>query len=287
MKSDSEKLHRRGSSLVNQQDAVELMADMKQQPRNRSSPEIDQAGVAERDPKIDIAELASSRSSQRKQSESESVESEHSRDDHPTGTRRHLSNSVNSAVSVQSSVTVTEGEGGSRGEEEEGVTGVESEEDVITPLQKSRYTFPPVPEDAPPTSTTNSVPGSVSTREERASTLTSDMSGSCSTLQNERQDGELEISVDQGKKQHMSVSFRQELLGVCQVKTDSRITLEVAKLAEPDFDIVQLLGRSLPHVVPNVSLSKREVSEGWMRKGGRREGRGRKGGREREREGGE
>ena len=57
----------------------------------------------------------------------------------------------------------------------------------------------------------------------------------------------------------MSVPFRQELLRVSQVKTESRIGLEVAKLAEPNFDLVQLLGRSLPHVVPNVSLSKREV----------------------------
>lgn len=63
----------------------------------------------------------------------------------------------------------------------------------------------------------------------------------------------------QVKKQQMSVLFRQELLRVSQIKTDSRIGLEVAKLAEPDFDLVQLLGRSLPHVVPNVSLSKREV----------------------------
>ena len=69
----------------------------------------------------------------------------------------------------------------------------------------------------------------------------------------------MESSLSSRKHQHMSVSFRQELLGVCQVKTDSRVGLEVARLAEPNFDVVQLLGRSLPHVVPNVSLSKREV----------------------------
>ena len=63
----------------------------------------------------------------------------------------------------------------------------------------------------------------------------------------------------QVKKQHMSVTFRQELLGVSQIKTDSRIGLEIAKLTEPNFDLVQLLGRSLPHIVFNVNLSKREV----------------------------
>jgi hypothetical protein len=57
----------------------------------------------------------------------------------------------------------------------------------------------------------------------------------------------------------MSVLFRQELLSVGQVKTESRIGLEVAKLAEPNFDLVQLFSRSLPYVVPNVSLAKREV----------------------------
>ncbi len=58
----------------------------------------------------------------------------------------------------------------------------------------------------------------------------------------------------------MSLVFRQELLNVCQAKTDSRIGVEVTKLSDPDLDIVQLLGRSLPHIVPNVNLAKREVN---------------------------
>ena len=58
----------------------------------------------------------------------------------------------------------------------------------------------------------------------------------------------------------MSVVFRQELLNSIQIKTDSRIGMEVVKLANPDMDMVQLLGRSLPHIVPNVILAKREVS---------------------------
>lgn len=64
----------------------------------------------------------------------------------------------------------------------------------------------------------------------------------------------------------MSLLFRQELLNVCQVKTDSRIGIEVAKLSDPDLDIVQLLGRCLPHIVPNISLAKREVStvDEWL-----------------------
>ncbi len=72
----------------------------------------------------------------------------------------------------------------------------------------------------------------------------------------------------QAKKQHMSVTFRQELLSISQIKTDSRIGLEIAKLTKPNFDLVQLLGRSLPHIVPNVSLSKREVGVAIPGKGG-------------------
>ncbi len=62
----------------------------------------------------------------------------------------------------------------------------------------------------------------------------------------------------------MSLQFRQELLNVCQAKTDSRIGVEVAKLSDPDLDIVQLLGRCLPHIVPNISLAKREVVIGFV-----------------------
>ena len=71
----------------------------------------------------------------------------------------------------------------------------------------------------------------------------------------------------QVKKQQMSVTFRQELLAISQIKTDSRIGLEIAKLAEPNFDLVQLLGRSLPHIVPNVNLSKREVGVVSLQRG--------------------
>lgn len=58
---------------------------------------------------------------------------------------------------------------------------------------------------------------------------------------------------------HMSVVFRQELLNTVHLKMDSRIGLEIAKLSDPQYDVVQLIGRCLPHIVPNVILAKREV----------------------------
>ena len=58
---------------------------------------------------------------------------------------------------------------------------------------------------------------------------------------------------------HMSVVFRQELLNTVHLKVNSRIGLEISKLSDSQFDIVQLVARSLPHIVPNVLLAKREV----------------------------
>ena len=60
-------------------------------------------------------------------------------------------------------------------------------------------------------------------------------------------------------ERHMSVVFRQELLNTVHLKIDSRIGLEIAKLSDSKCDIVQLMGRCLPHIVPNVILAKREV----------------------------
>ena len=67
-------------------------------------------------------------------------------------------------------------------------------------------------------------------------------------------DGEGEVCARQ-----MSVVFRQELLNTVHLKIDSRIGLEIAKLSDSHCDIVQLIGRCLPHIVPNVILAKREV----------------------------
>ncbi len=59
---------------------------------------------------------------------------------------------------------------------------------------------------------------------------------------------------------NMSLAFRQELLSVIQIKTDSKVGLEVSKLSDPDLNVIELFGRCLPDIVPNVILAKREVS---------------------------
>ena len=98
---------------------------------------------------------------------------------------------------------------------------------------------------------------------EHDNVLTREQSISSTTLQNDKQEEEEEGEKGEVKRVHqMSVTFRQELLNIFQLKTDSRIGLEVSKLTDPDVDPVQLLGRCLPHIVPNVILAKREVRAG-------------------------
>ena len=87
------------------------------------------------------------------------------------------------------------------------------------------------------------------------------LSASCSTLENEKQELDRESSVEPPRKQVISVSFRQELLNVCQLKTDPKVDGEVAKLANPSIDVVQMLGRTLPHIVPHMIHNKREVRD--------------------------
>ena len=98
----------------------------------------------------------------------------------------------------------------------------------------------------------------------RGDTLTPrERSESSTTLQKEDEYQEEDEDEDRVKEEggyRMSVAFRQKLLDILHLKTDTRIGLEVVKLADPGVDVIQLLGRCLPHVVPNVILAKREVS---------------------------
>ena len=92
------------------------------------------------------------------------------------------------------------------------------------------------------------------------------LSASCSTIENEKQESEERESSDEPQRRHqMSLSFRQELLTVCQLKTDPKLDGEVVKLASPGLDVVQMLGRTLPHILPLVVHNKREVwASTWL-----------------------
>ncbi|KAL3860033.1 hypothetical protein ACJMK2_010206, partial [Sinanodonta woodiana] len=58
----------------------------------------------------------------------------------------------------------------------------------------------------------------------------------------------------------MPESFRKALMEVCYyVSKDNRLVSEVSKMSDTDqLKVVMMLGRCLPHIVPNVLLAKRE-----------------------------
>ncbi|KAG8442483.1 hypothetical protein GDO86_011322 [Hymenochirus boettgeri] len=56
----------------------------------------------------------------------------------------------------------------------------------------------------------------------------------------------------------LSPAFHQALLSFCRMSADSRLGSEVSRIADSDNGVMMMLGRCLPHIVPNVLLAKRE-----------------------------
>ncbi|KAM8967844.1 RAB11-binding protein RELCH isoform 2-T2 [Pelodytes ibericus] len=56
----------------------------------------------------------------------------------------------------------------------------------------------------------------------------------------------------------LSPAFLQALLSFCRMSADSRLGSEVARIADHENGVLLMLGRCLPHIVPNVLLAKRE-----------------------------
>ncbi|KAJ8272746.1 hypothetical protein GJAV_G00092960 [Gymnothorax javanicus] len=56
----------------------------------------------------------------------------------------------------------------------------------------------------------------------------------------------------------LSPAFVQALLSFCRMSADSRLGSEVSRIAESEDGVMLMLGRCLPHIVPNVLLAKRE-----------------------------
>ncbi|XP_068160054.1 RAB11-binding protein RELCH homolog isoform X2 [Antennarius striatus] len=56
----------------------------------------------------------------------------------------------------------------------------------------------------------------------------------------------------------LSPAFLQALLSFCRMCSDSRLGAEVSRIAGSEESVMLMLGRCLPHIVPNVLLAKRE-----------------------------
>ncbi|XP_007486914.1 RAB11-binding protein RELCH isoform X4 [Monodelphis domestica] len=57
---------------------------------------------------------------------------------------------------------------------------------------------------------------------------------------------------------NLSPAFHQSLLSFCRMSADSRLGSEVSRIADSEKSVMLMLGRCLPHIVPNVLLAKRE-----------------------------
>ncbi|KAM3840319.1 RAB11-binding protein RELCH isoform 3-T3 [Vipera latastei] len=56
----------------------------------------------------------------------------------------------------------------------------------------------------------------------------------------------------------LSPAFHQALLSFCQMSAETRLGSEVSRIADSEKSVMLMLGRCLPHIVPNVLLAKRE-----------------------------
>ncbi|XP_044149056.1 RAB11-binding protein RELCH isoform X2 [Bufo gargarizans] len=65
------------------------------------------------------------------------------------------------------------------------------------------------------------------------------------------------VQFDQPNRK-LSPAFLQALLSFCRMSADSRLGSEVSRIADSENGVMLMLGRCLPHIVPNVLLAKRE-----------------------------
>ncbi|XP_028424953.1 RAB11-binding protein RELCH homolog isoform X1 [Perca flavescens] len=65
------------------------------------------------------------------------------------------------------------------------------------------------------------------------------------------------VQFDQPNRK-LSPAFQQALLSFCRMCSDSRLGAEVSCIADSEESVMLMLGRCLPHIVPNVLLAKRE-----------------------------
>ncbi|XP_073686659.1 RAB11-binding protein RELCH homolog [Garra rufa] len=80
-----------------------------------------------------------------------------------------------------------------------------------------------------------------------------------SKLKSQSQQGKTSVQFDQPNRK-LSPAFHQALLSFCRMSADSRLGSEVSRIADSEQSVMLMLGRCLPHIVPNVLLAKREVT---------------------------
>ncbi|XP_052397940.1 RAB11-binding protein RELCH homolog isoform X9 [Carassius gibelio] len=78
-----------------------------------------------------------------------------------------------------------------------------------------------------------------------------------SKLKSQSPQGKTSVQFDKPNRK-LSPAFHQALLSFCRMSADSRLGSEVSRIADSEQSVMLMLGRCLPHIVPNVLLAKRE-----------------------------
>uniref|UniRef100_A0A672QMZ0 LisH domain and HEAT repeat-containing protein KIAA1468 n=1 Tax=Sinocyclocheilus grahami TaxID=75366 RepID=A0A672QMZ0_SINGR len=100
------------------------------------------------------------------------------------------------------------------------------------------------------------------TKTSTTTTVTTDCTESTTTATQpynklKSQQGKTSVQFDQPNRK-LSPVFHQALLSFCRMSADSRLGSEVSRIADSEQSVMLMLGRCLPHIVPNVLLAKRE-----------------------------
>ncbi|XP_041100481.1 RAB11-binding protein RELCH homolog isoform X3 [Polyodon spathula] len=103
------------------------------------------------------------------------------------------------------------------------------------------------------------IPNSIGTNANTHSDLPTaeTLSAHYTKLKNQISRSKASVQFDQPNRK-LSPAFHQALLSFCQMSADSRLGSEVSRIADSEESVTLMLGRCLPHIVPNVLLAKRE-----------------------------
>ncbi|XP_051970628.1 RAB11-binding protein RELCH homolog isoform X1 [Xyrauchen texanus] len=126
-----------------------------------------------------------------------------------------------------------------------------------TPLDNGQYL------DIRGVTETESTPDPNTTKTSTTATTTTDYTESSMTVTqhnskvNSQSQSKTSVQFDQPNRK-LSPAFHQALLSFCRMSADSRLGSEVSQIADSEQSVMLMLGRCLPHIVPNVLLAKRE-----------------------------
>ncbi|KAK1172183.1 hypothetical protein AOXY_G4689 [Acipenser oxyrinchus oxyrinchus] len=127
------------------------------------------------------------------------------------------------------------------------------------PIDNGQYLDITGPDAVSRTAQRDHIPNSIGTNANTHSDLPTaeTLSAHYTKLRNQASRSKASVQFDQPNRK-LSPAFHQALLSFCRMSADSRLGSEVSRIADSEESVTLMLGRCLPHIVPNVLLAKRE-----------------------------